>query len=117
MSPAIADGTVYVAASSAAVCVLGGSGDCSGVIRGRLYALDAANGDRRWIATIKTETWSSPAVADEIVYVGCKNGISSVMTDGENAWRVIFGSILDEPPYVESSPAVADGYVLVGASF
>lgn len=115
-SPAVADGTVYVAASSARRCALGGSGGCSGVTRGRLYALDAESGDQQWIAPIKTDTRSSPAVADGVVYVGCKNGVSAVTTDGENAWRVNFGSLLSEPPYVESSPAVVDGYVFVGVS-
>jgi outer membrane protein assembly factor BamB len=118
-SPAVADGTVYVAASSRRVCY-GAGGDeeseCSGVTRGQLYALDAATGDRDWTAPIKTDTRSSPAVADDVIYVGCRDGISAVTTAGENAWRVSFESSREDPPYVKSSPAVADGHVFIGAS-
>lgn len=117
-SPAVADGTVYVAASSRRVCAGAGGGEseCSGVTRGRLYAIDAATGDRQWTAPIKTDTRSSPAVADGVIYVGCRDGISAVTTDGEGAWRLSFDSHREDPPYVKSSPAVADGHVFIGAS-
>jgi outer membrane protein assembly factor BamB len=117
-SPAVADGTVYVAASSRRVCygAGGGESECSGVTRGQLYALDAATGDRDWTAQIKTDTRSSPAVADGVIYIGCRDGISAVTTAGENAWRVSFESSREDPPYVKSSPAVADGHVFIGAS-
>jgi outer membrane protein assembly factor BamB len=118
-SPAVADGTVYVAASSRRVCFgAGGDGEseCSGVTRGQLYALDAATGDRDWTAPIKTDTRSSPAVADGVIYVGCLDGISAVTTAGEHAWRFSFESTRQDPPYVKSSPAVADGHVFIGAS-
>lgn len=118
-SPAVANGTVYVPASSMRTC-WGGGGDeeqnCSGVTRGRLYALDADSGERRWHAPIETDTRSSPAVAGDVVYVGCRNGISAVTSAGEPAWRVDFQSSRDREPYVKSSPAVADGVVYVGAS-
>lgn len=118
-SPAVAEGTVYVAASSMRVCTAaGGEGEaeCSGVTRGRLYALDAASGERQWTARIETDTRSSPAVADGVVYVGCQDGLSAVTTDGEPAWRVTFEGKRDDGPYVKSSPAVAAGHVFVGAS-
>lgn len=117
-SPAVADGTVYVAASSSRVCMGGGGGEseCSGVTRGQLYAIDAANGDRQWTAEIKTDTRSSPAVADGMVYVGCRDGLSAVTTSGENAWQVTFESDREGDPYVKSSPAVAHGHVFIGAS-
>lgn len=117
-SPAVADGTVYVAASSQRVCygAGGGESECSGVTRGQLYALDAATGDRDWTAPIKTDTRSSPAVADGVIYVGCRDGISAVTTAGESAWRVSFESSREDPPYVKSSPAVADGHVFIGTS-
>jgi outer membrane protein assembly factor BamB len=117
-SPAVADGTVYVAASSRRVCygAGGGESECSGVTRGQLYALDAATGDRHWRASIKTDTRSSPAVADGVIYVGCRDGISAVTTAGESAWRVSFESSREDPPYVKSSPAIADGHVFIGAS-
>lgn len=118
-SPAVADGTVYAAASSQRVCAgVGGDGEsnCSGETRGQLYAIDAASGERRWTAEIRTDTRSSPAVADGVVYVGCSNGLSAVTTDGEQAWRVDFEGKREDGPYVKSSPAVADGRVFVGAS-
>lgn len=117
-SPAVADGTVYVAASSRRVCLDAGGSDerCSGVTRGQLYALDAASGERRWTADVKTDTRSSPAVADGVIYVGCRDGISAVTTDGKTAWRITFENDREDPPYVKSSPAVADGYVFIGAS-
>lgn len=117
-SPAIADGTVYVAASSTRVCygAGGGESECSGVTRGRLYALDATSGEELWTADIETDTRSSPAVADGLVYVGCHDGLSAVTTDGENAWRMAFESDRDDAPYVKSSPALAEGHVFVGAS-
>ncbi|WP_327051620.1 PQQ-binding-like beta-propeller repeat protein [Halomicrococcus gelatinilyticus] len=114
-SPAIADGTVYVAASSTRTCILE-SDDCSGTTRGRVYAVDAATGERQWMAPIETDTRSSPAVVGDRVYVGCNDGVSAVTTDGESAWRVDFEGDREDGPYVKSSPAVADGRLFVGAS-
>jgi len=118
-SPAVAGGTVYVAASSMRTCLAsGGDGEssCSGVTRGQLYAIETASGERQWTAEIKTDTRSSPAVADGLVFVGCRNGISAVTTDGDNAWRIDFEAKREDGPYVKSSPAVADGHVFIGAS-
>ncbi|WP_227356773.1 outer membrane protein assembly factor BamB family protein [Haladaptatus salinisoli] len=117
VSPAVADGTVYVPAASQRVCLAAGdSDDCSGVTRGRLYAVDAETGTERWTAEIRPDTRSSPAVADGIVYVGCANGISAVTVDGAGAWRIDFEGEREDGPYVDSSPAVAGGRVFVGAS-
>jgi outer membrane protein assembly factor BamB len=117
-SPAVAEETVYVAASSHRICPAAGDGEsqCSGVTRGRLYALDATTGERDWIAPIKTDTRSSPAVAGNVVYVGSRDGISAVTTDGENVWRFSFESTPEDRPYVDSSPAVANDRVFIGAS-
>jgi len=119
-SPAVADGTVYAAASSSGRTCLPAEGDggpdCSGENRGRLYAFDAASGERAWTAGIRTDTRSSPAVADGVVYVGCGSGISAVTTDGESAWRLDFEGEREGDPYVDSSPAVTNGRAFVGAS-
>ena len=114
-SPAVADGTVYVAASSMRTCIPE-SDDCSGTTRGRLYAVDAETGERRWTAGIATDTRSSPAVVGDRVYVGCRNGVSAVTTDGESVWRIDFEGEREDGPYVRSSPAVSDGRLFVGAS-
>jgi len=113
-SPAVADGTVYVAASSMRAC----TGDsCYGTTRGQLYALDTTTGDRQWTASIETDTRSSPAVADGTVYVGCNDGLAAVSTTGETLWHHSFETDRsDTAPYVKSSPAVANGRVYVGAS-
>lgn len=118
-SPAVADGTVYVAASSMRVCLDSGGDDdsnCSGETRGRLYAVDATSGEHQWRAEIETDTRSSPAVANDIIYVGCRDGISAVTAEGESAWRIDFESDDEHEPYVKSSPAVSDDVVCIGAS-
>ncbi|UPV74790.1 PQQ-binding-like beta-propeller repeat protein [Halorussus limi] len=94
----------------------GPDSNCSGRNRGRLYAIDAASGEREWTAEFRTDTRSSPAVADGAVYVGNGNGLSAVTTDGETLWRIGFESDRDGGPYVDSSPAVSGGRVFVGAS-
>jgi eukaryotic-like serine/threonine-protein kinase len=119
VSPAVADGTVYVPAASQRVCLAasGSANDgCSGVTRGRLYAVDAKTGTERWTAEIEPDTRSSPAVADGVVYVGCANGVSAVTVDGEGAWRIHFEADREDGPYVDSSPAVAGSRVFIGAS-
>lgn len=115
-SPAVTEGRLYVAASSSRICLAAGDGDCSGVTRGRLYALDARTGTRRWQAEIEPDARSSPAVADGVVYVGCADGLSAVTTRGQNAWSVSFDGADGDRPYVDSSPAVASDHVFVGAS-
>lgn len=118
-APAVADGTVYVSASSVRACLRGMDEDqCSGVTRGRLYAVDAGTGDEEWVARTRTDTRSSPAVADGVVYVGCDGGVSAVTTDGDHAWRV---DLADHSPegdrvYLDSSPAVGGCRLYVGAS-
>lgn len=122
-SPAVADGTVYVSASSMRVCLAGGGGgqgeddDCSGVTRGRLYAINAETGEEEWLARTATDTRSSPAVADGIVYVGARSGIFAVTTDGEREWHIDFSTVsAEDDPYVKSSPAVGEGGAYIGCS-
>ena len=93
-SPAVADGTVYV-----------GSRD------GKLYALDAATGDKRW--EYKTGSWveSSPAIVNGVVYIGSNDHrLYALSADsGEKLWDF-------KAKYpVMSSPAVANGIVYFGA--
>lgn len=100
---------------------VGGSDDdddnCSGVTRGRLYAVDAQTGEERWLAETATDTRSSPAVADGVVYVGARSGIFAITTDGERAWHVDLDEVSSrDNPYVDSSPAVGDGQAYIGCA-
>jgi outer membrane protein assembly factor BamB len=64
---AVADGTVYVPAFTitASVGGDGGSdGEGGGRSDGRLYAVDAATGEKEWVVGIERNVHSSPAVAD-----------------------------------------------------
>ena len=93
-SPAVANGTVYF-----------GSRD------GKLYALDAASGEKRW--QYQTGSWvdSSPAVVGGIVYVGSNDGNLYALdaNTGERLWT------FKTPYVVASSPAVAGGIVYFGS--
>lgn len=93
-SPAVANGTVYF-----------GSRD------GKLYALDAASGEKRW--QYQTGSWvdSSPAVVGGIVYVGSNDGNLYALdaNTGEKLWT------FKTPYVVASSPAVAGGIVYFGS--
>jgi outer membrane protein assembly factor BamB len=103
-SPAVVNGTVYV-----------GSYDSV------LYALDAATGARRWSfeagrdpAQHNQEGFqASPAVVDGVVYIGCRDAHVYAIdaTTGRKRW--------DYPTsksWVNTTPAVRDGLVLVGTS-
>jgi len=91
-SPAVTDGKVYV-----------GSDD------GRLYCLDAEDGDELWNSSIiGTVGSSSPAVVDDRVYIG---GDSFFCLNAEN------GSLVWNYPssHISSSPVIVDDRVYVGS--
>lgn len=113
-SPAVTDDSVYVAATTTTACLATGGGDetCESTSRGRLHAFDRETGTRRWVADVEPDTRSSPAVVGDTVYLGCRNGLSAVTTEGETVFRTDFA----DEVYVQSSPAVADGRVYLGAS-
>ena len=78
---------------------------------GKLYALDAATGNKAW--EFQTDSWveSSPVISDGIVYFGSNDGkLYALNADsGKILWafKLRFGIV--------SSPAVADGAVYFGA--
>lgn len=106
-SPAVVDGVVYITS---------GPGD------GNLYAVDAATGAERWRFQINFRdhhllATSSPAVADDVVYVGSNDGFLYALDvdSGAALWRwqvdgVWGGSV------IEGSPVVADGLVYFNAT-
>src|SRR3954471_10346878 len=94
-SAAIADGTVYVGASS-----------------GDLLAVDLETGKLRWkYATGNELGESSPAVAGGLVYIGDLAGVVHAVhaQDGSRAWTFKTNG------EVKSSPTIVDGIVLIGS--
>lgn len=110
-STAYADGRVFVGSSGL----------------GFVQALDAATGDVRWQFSTEGFPWSSPAVANGVVYVGStsNDGATGVglwaidAKSGRGLWRVATGASLDTSTNkltgVAAGPIVADGVIYVGA--
>ena len=98
-SPAVSDGKVYI-----------GSGKDTG-LGGKVYCLNADNGNKIWSYTTGGSVGSSPAVADGKVYVGCNYGKVYCLNadNGSMIWSYTTGND------VFSSPAVADGKVYIGS--
>ena len=106
-SPAYVDGTIVV-----------GAGD------GGVYAIDAATGHRKWRAQTEGRVRASPAVANGRVYAGSYDGrvYCYDLTSGALRWRYdTEGTTLKSGSYgfdrrsIQSSPAVDNGVVYVGA--
>jgi PKD repeat protein len=93
-SPCVSDGVVYV-----------GSYD------GNIYAIDAANGAKKWNVTTESEVWSSPCVSDGIVYFGSYGGRFYALdaATGTGKW-----SSMAVGQNEHSSPCISDGIVCVG---
>ena len=96
-SPAIADGVAYVGSVA--------TGDT-------LFALNANTGVPLWSSQTNGGSYSSPAEANGILYIGSFNGnIYAVdSSNGKLLWKYATGNS------VYSSPAVADGMVFVGSA-
>jgi len=100
-SPVVADGAVFF-----------GSGD------GHVYALSAADGQRRWTFDAGEVVHASPAVVDGVVYVGSWNSRFFALDarSGSERWRFQAGTddLIHNQVGFQSSPAVVDGTVYVG---
>ena len=106
-SPVVADGLVLVGAAD-----------------GRVHALRAATGAPRWTYDAGSRVYSSPAVANGTVVVGAQDGWvhAIALGDGTRRWRFAsagtgfrsadFGF---DRTTVQSSPAIVNGTVYVGA--
>jgi outer membrane protein assembly factor BamB len=97
-SPAVVDGTAYVA-----------SGD------GNVFALDAASGEERWRFQIDSVVASSPAVVDDILYAGGSSLFALATATGAERWRFPTPGDTQSAGFA-SSPAVVDGAVYVGSN-
>ena len=106
-SPAYLDGTIVV-----------GAGD------GGVYALDAATGKQKWRAQTEGRVRASPAIANGRVYAASFDGrvYCLDLKTGAVRWRydtegvgLRSGSFGFDRRSIQSSPAVADGVVYVGA--
>jgi len=94
LSPAVANGVVYV-----------------GAIDGNIYALNARTGALLWSYLTGRQVYSSPAVANGVVYAGS-------MDYNLYAWDASTGALLWIYPTggeAYSSPAVANGVVYIGS--
>jgi outer membrane protein assembly factor BamB len=75
--------------------------------RGRVLALDAADGSERWRTDLAAPVRADPVVADGRVYAGTLAGdlVALDADDGSEAWRA------STPRSIHQRPAVADGVV------
>ncbi|MGW0879286.1 outer membrane protein assembly factor BamB family protein [Streptomyces sp. NPDC002671] len=92
-SPTVADGVLYIGSSK------------------RVYALDAATGNKKWAYATGGQVQGAPTVADKVVYVGCSSKAVYAVdaATGNRKWAYVTGES------VQSSPAVVDGIVYVGS--
>ena len=92
-SPVVVEDTLYV-----------GSSD------GKVYALDAVYGDKRWEFDTGGKIWTSPAVEDEVVYISNYEGRLYALSgqDGSLLWEI------ELPAAIASSPVVSGDTVFFG---
>ena len=97
--PAVANGVVYIPSNGNV-----------------LHAFDAVTGETRWTYSSPGDKvgYSSPAVVDGRLYVGCLGDRGEVRcldaATGRELWAAATGSTI-----YDSSPAVADGLVSIGS--
>ncbi|HAL46972.1 MAG TPA: hypothetical protein DCP37_04395 [Dehalococcoidia bacterium] len=78
---------------------------------GTLWALDAVTGDELWRFTTPGPIWTTPTVADGLVFIGTLNQMIYAvnLSDGQKAWQFETGG------GVVAKPLVSNGRVYVGA--
>jgi outer membrane protein assembly factor BamB len=139
-SPAVADGVVYVGSANRTLCALnafdgskiwsasiGGIYSAPAVAYGlvyaadqdTVYAFDAVTGTQKWTFTHPSfaPEYSSPTVADGVVYIGSSGGDSySGRFYALNAYSGAKIEEIEMASKVYSTPAVAYGMVYVASS-
>lgn len=84
-----------------------------------VYCYDLSTGKELWHTTVATvsfyESWSSPAVADGVVYVGSGSCVQALNADtGKLLWTKDLRTYLPGSHIVNSSPAVDGRYLVIG---
>jgi outer membrane protein assembly factor BamB len=125
--PAVADGLLYVGTTAYEPSPAPASGTpdpASGepaLLGGSLVAFDARTGAERWRVPTGGSGSSSPAVVDDVVYVGGADGAVAAFdaTTGAPRWRTQVATpnpaTLEDDGWV-GTPAVADGLVYAVAA-
>jgi len=77
-----------------------------------LYSLDKKNNTINWVFSAPARIESSPALANNVLYVGCDDGHLYAIDaqNGNRLWDVTTGG------KIFSSPACADGVIFVGSN-
>ncbi len=93
-SPAVADGTLYVAGSH------------------RFYAIDAVSGTPIWSVALVAPNWSSPAVANGIVYIATHSGTLYALdtATGKTLWSSKLGTTKPGSPTVSGGQVFIEDY-------
>jgi eukaryotic-like serine/threonine-protein kinase len=93
-SPAVADGVVYVSATN-----------------GKVYAIDAATGNEKWVFQTGDQIWASPVVSNGTVYIGSfdKRMYALDAAKGVEKWH------FDTDGAVVTSPVILNGSIYFGS--
>jgi outer membrane protein assembly factor BamB len=102
-TPAVTGGVVYVGSHT-----------------GNLYAIDARTGAANWVSQLGGEISSSPAVAEDRVFVGNDAGFYALdAKTGERKWTLKAGEVVPFAhrwDYFQSSPTYLNGVVYFGGA-
>ena len=108
-SPTVWDGSVYVGVGCHNLACAWYADETDVPENGWIYSLDADSGETNWRYVVGTEVVSTPAVTDELVYVGASDGSLYALrpASGDVEWTY------DTRDMIWSSPAVAYGTVFI----
>lgn len=108
-SPTPRDGSIFVGVGCHNLACGWYADDADVPKNGWIYSLDAASGETNWRYEVGQEVVSTPAVTDDLVYVGASDGTLYALApdSGEVEWTY------ETRDMIWSSPAVAFGTVYV----
>ncbi len=77
---------------------------------GAIFAVDREKGQLVWSNAVDPETYSSPSIVGDVVYICCARGVLALdLATGRERW-----AFKQEATWFRTSPAVVDGRVIVG---